>query len=363
MLSSSAGPASGRGEDGMKFGLFHVMQRPEHLSAREIYESEMPLMVAADELGYHSVWIAEHHFSDYGVCSAPQVLGAAIAGQTKRLRIGMGITLLPLHDPIAIAEELAVLDVLSGGRLEVGIGRASTSLEYSGFNIPYAESRGRVDEGLEIMRGVWSEPRFSYQGAFREVHDVGLVPRPIQQPHPPVYLASNSPETVPIAARHGLPMMSAFLVLDDALVERREVYRQVSAEHGHPADEVEARLAQTWNIRFVYVSEDEREALETPRDHLMGYLGAADTRARDVPRTRAYADYSYEEHLSAGAAFFGTPSQVVDMIGRFHERTGLDNLLCFMAVRAMDPAKVLRSMELFTTRVMPHFAEKAAVPA
>ncbi len=138
----------------MKFGLFFVMQRPEHLSERYIYETEIPQMVAADDLGYDSVWIAEHHFSDYGVCSAPQVLAAAVAGQTKRLRIGMGITLLPLHDPIQIAEELAVLDQLSGGRLEIGIGRASTAVEYAGYNIPYEESRARVDEGLEILRGV-----------------------------------------------------------------------------------------------------------------------------------------------------------------------------------------------------------------
>ncbi len=92
-------------------------------------------MVAADELGYHSVWIAEHHFSDYGVCSAPQVLAAAIAARTRRLRVGMGIVLLPLHDPVQIAEELAVLDHVSDGRLDVGIGRASTPLEYSGYGV------------------------------------------------------------------------------------------------------------------------------------------------------------------------------------------------------------------------------------
>ena len=120
----------------MKFGLFFVMQRPDHLSERYIYETELAQMVAAEELGYDSVWIAEHHFSSFGVCSAPQVLAASVAGQTRRVRVGMGITLLPLHDPVQIAEELAVLDVLSGGRLDVGIGRASTGVEYAGYNMP-----------------------------------------------------------------------------------------------------------------------------------------------------------------------------------------------------------------------------------
>src|SRR6266536_375788 len=124
----------------MKFGLFFVLQRPEHLSERQIYETELAQMVAAEEFGYDSIWIAEHHFSNFGICSAPQVLAASVAGQTKRLRVGMGITLLPLHDPVQLAEELSVLDQLSGGRLNVGIGRASTGAEYSGYNIPHEES-------------------------------------------------------------------------------------------------------------------------------------------------------------------------------------------------------------------------------
>ncbi|HEX2173441.1 MAG TPA: LLM class flavin-dependent oxidoreductase, partial [Dehalococcoidia bacterium] len=230
----------------MKFGLFFVLQRPDHLSERRIYEAELGQMVLADDLGYDSIWIAEHHFADFGVCPAPQVLAASVAAQTKRLRVGMGITLLPLHDPVQIAEELAVLDQVSDGRLDVGIGRASSTIEYSGFNIPYEESRGRVDEGLEIMRGLWSRDPFSYQGRFRSIDNVSLVPKPVQQPHPPLYLACNSEETVPIAARHGLPMMTSMLVGPRALVKRHEIYRAVSAEHGHAPVEVEDRVAQTW---------------------------------------------------------------------------------------------------------------------
>jgi luciferase family oxidoreductase group 1 len=339
----------------MKFGLFFVMQRPEQVSERYIYETEIPQMVAADALGYDSVWLAEHHFSSYGACSAPQVVLAAVAGQTRRLRLGMGITLLPLHDPIGIAEELAVLDLVCAGRLDVGIGRAATALEYAGYNIPYEESRARVDEGIEILRGSWTRDPFSYSGAFRQVPPVSLIPKPLQRPHPPLFLACNSPETIPIAARHGLPMMASFLVLDQALIERREVYRQVAAEHGHLTAEVEARLAQTWNIRFVYVADDERAALDEPRDQIMGYLGAATARPRTNFRAAGDTTRTYEDHLRLGTAFYGTPQQVVDQIGRFHETTAVDNLLCFTSVRAMEPAKVLRSMELFATKVMPHF--------
>jgi alkanesulfonate monooxygenase SsuD/methylene tetrahydromethanopterin reductase-like flavin-dependent oxidoreductase (luciferase family) len=265
----------------------------------------------------------------------------------------MGITLLPLHDPVQIAEELAVLDQLSGGRLDVGIGRASTPLEYAGFEVPFEQGRARVDEGLAILRGVWTDDSFSYRGDFRQVAEVRLVPKPLQQPHPPLYLACNSAETVPIAARHGLPMMSSWLVLDQALVERREVYRQVSAQHGHPPAEVEARLAQTWSIRFVYVAEDERAAREEPRQYLLDFQDAATERRRAVDRSAASTGLDYEAFLASGAAFFGTPDQVVEQISRCRERTGLQNLLCHMSFRAMDPVKAQRSMALFAAKVMP----------
>ena len=342
----------------MNFGLFFVMQRPDHVSERFIYETELAQMVAADELGYHSVWIAEHHFSSFGVCSAPQVLAAAVAGQTKRLRVGMGITLLPLHDPVLITEELAVLDQVSGGRLEVGIGRASGPAEYSGFGIPFEESRPRVDEGIEILRGLWTQDRFSYQGTFRRVHEVTLVPKPRQTPHPPLYLASESPDTTPIAARLRLPMMTARLAPFADLVERHEIYRRVSAELGYPEAEVEARIAQTWNNRHVYVADDERAAVEDPKPHFLDYLQAIARRPKAEARAgvpKHFMQRSYEDYIREGLLFFGTPEQVVEKIGRFHEATGITNLNCFTAVRAMNPAKVLRSMELFAAKVMPHF--------
>lgn len=347
----------------MKFGLFFVLQRPDHLTEHQIYEHEVPQMVLADELGYDSIWIAEHHFADFGVCSSPQVLAAAVAGQTKRLRVGMGITLLPLHDPVQLAEELAVLDQVSDGRLDVGLGRASSTIEYSGFNVPYDESRGRVDEGVEILRGLWTRDPFTYQGSFRSIENVSLVPKPVQQPHPPLYLACNSEETVPIAARLGLPMMSSMLVGNRSLVKRAGIYREVSAECGFPAADVEDRIARTWNIRFVYVAENERDALADPREHLLGYLNAALARYRGVLIESDRTEFDYDEYLRGGAALFGTPDQVAEKVAEIHETAGLQNLLCFMGFRALDPAKARRSMELFAAKVMPRFATPATAAA
>ena len=135
----------------MDFGLFFLMQRDEQWAEQAVYDGDLAQMLAAESLGYHSVWIAEHHFNDYGLCPAPPVLAAFLAARTTTLRFGMGVSLLPLHHPVDLAEQLAVLDVVSGGRLEVGIGRGGTQQDYATFQSDRADSRARVEEGIALM--------------------------------------------------------------------------------------------------------------------------------------------------------------------------------------------------------------------
>src|SRR5437870_13587591 len=139
----------------MEFGLFFLMQRDEAWSEQSVYDSGLAQMLAAETLGYSSVWIAEHHFNDYGLCPAPQVLASFVAARTKTLRLGMGVSLLPLHHPVVLAEELAVLDVVSGGRLDVGIGRGGTLPDDQTFQSECAHRRERVEEAIALMRYAW----------------------------------------------------------------------------------------------------------------------------------------------------------------------------------------------------------------
>ena len=131
----------------MDFGLFFLMQRDEAWTEQAVYESALEQMLAAEGLGYGSVWIAEHHFNDYGLCPAPPVLAAYLAARTRTLRLGMGVSLVPLHHPVDLAEQLAVLDMVSGGRLDVGIGRGGTLQDYQTFQSDRGDSRPRVEEG------------------------------------------------------------------------------------------------------------------------------------------------------------------------------------------------------------------------
>ena len=139
----------------MDFGLFFLMQRDEQWTEQAVYDSGLEQMLAAEALGYQSVWIAEHHFNDYGLCPAPPVLAAFLAARTRTLRLGMGVSLLPLHHPIDLAEQLAVLDVVSGGRIDVGIGRGGTLQDYQTFRSERADARVRIEEGIALMQQCW----------------------------------------------------------------------------------------------------------------------------------------------------------------------------------------------------------------
>ena len=222
----------------MDFGLFFLMQRDEQWSEQAVYDSDVRQMLAAEALGYQSVWIAEHHFNDYGLCPAPPVLAAYLAARTTTLRFGMGVSLLPLHHPVDLAEQLAVLDVVSGGRLDVGIGRGGTLQDYQTFQSDRADARARVEEGIALLQASWSGAPFDFDGRFHSAERLHVRPRPAQRPHPPLYIAANSEDSVRSAARLGLPTLSSFFVSVDELQHRHRLYRELAAEAGRSQSEI-----------------------------------------------------------------------------------------------------------------------------
>src|SRR3989442_6976612 len=185
----------------MDFGLFFLMQRDERWSEQAVYESDLEQMLAAEPLGYQSVWIAEHHFNDYGLCPAPQVLAAFLAARTRTLRLGMGVSLLPLHHPVDLAEQLAVLDVSSGGRLDVGIGRGGTLQDYQTFRSERADARLRIEEGIALMQQCWTGAPFDFGGQFHSPERPAGPPGPVHRPPPPLFIPPNSADSVLSAAR------------------------------------------------------------------------------------------------------------------------------------------------------------------
>ena len=339
----------------MDFGLFFLMQRDEAWTEQAVYDSALEQMLAAEGLGYHSAWIAEHHFNDYGLCPAPPVLASFVAARTRTLRLGMGVSLLPLHHPVDLAEQLAVLDVLSGGRLDVGIGRGGTLQDYETFQSDRQDSRARVEEGVALMRQCWSGRPFDFTGRFHAADRLHARPRPVQAPHPPLFIAANSEDSVRSAARLGLPTLSSFFVPAAELGRRHRIYREESRAAGRSDAEIEALERVSWGMRVVHVAPDRDQALREVEAPFMGYQQRL-AMVRSEVRGGAIADSfdrslvqlrPFREYLDAGLAVVGTPADVRKGLQEFVDATGYGRVLLLMAVPGLPTELALRSMRLF----------------
>jgi alkanesulfonate monooxygenase SsuD/methylene tetrahydromethanopterin reductase-like flavin-dependent oxidoreductase (luciferase family) len=353
----------------MDFGLFFLMQRDEQWAEQAVYDSNVEQMLAAEALGYQSVWIAEHHFNDYGLCPAPPVLAAFVAARTRTLRLGMGVSLLPLHHPVDLAEQLAVLDVVSGGRLDVGIGRGGTLQDYQTFRSERADARLRIEEGIALMQQCWAGEPFDFRGQFHSAERLHVRPRPAQRPHPPLFIAANSEDSVLSAARLGLPTLSSFFVPVDELQRRRRLYRDTARAAGRSEAEIDALESRCGGMRVVHVAPSREEALRATEPPFMSYQRkmamlrsnatggtVPDSFDRSLLRLRAF-----DEYLADGWALIGTPGEVRDGLQDYLDATGYRRVLLLMALPGLETTLALRSMRLFAEHVAP--AMTGTVPA
>lgn len=348
----------------MKFALFILASWTEKDTGAQsrIYGEALEQIEYAEELGFDSVWIAEHHSSRYGICPSLMPFVTYVAARTKRIRIGTGVSVLPLHNPIILAEETAMMDVLSNGRLEFGVGRGSADYEYGNFKINFGSRDARFQEALDIILGLWTTPRFTYHGEFYQVDDLTLAPTTLQRPHPPVFLAvSRTPASVDVAVSRGLPILTSFSTPDPDNLGLFSLYAERCAAAGKAA-----HLDRMPYFRFVYVSEDESEAREYPRESLtwvrdLGGLRRTLTHGDEIDvdldhwrRTRPLHPPSYEFELET-TAYFGTPDQCVQWIEKLRNDHNIGYFGASMSFGSMEHARVMRSMELFARDVMPKF--------
>ncbi|MCE2404100.1 MAG: LLM class flavin-dependent oxidoreductase [Dehalococcoidia bacterium] len=348
----------------MKFALFILASWTEKDTSAQgrIYTEALEQIEYAEELGFDSVWIAEHHSSRYGICPSLMPMVTYVAARTKRIRIGTGVSVLPFHNPILLAEESAMMDVLSDGRLEFGVGRGSADYEFGNFKIDFDSRDARFQEALDIILGLWTTPRFTYHGQFYQVDGLTLAPTPLQRPHPPVFLAvSRTPASVDVAVSRDLPILTSFSTPDTDNMGLFSLYAERCSAAGKPA-----HLDRMPYFRFVYLSEDEGEAREYPREALtwvrdLGGLRRTITSGDEIDvdldhwrRTRPVDPPSYESELET-TAYFGTPDQCTRWIDKLRTRHDIGYFGASMSFGAMEHARVMRSMELFATQVMPNF--------
>ena len=187
----------------MKFGTFHLFQKPPGWGDADVFSAELEQIEKAEELGFDAVWLAEHHFQWYGIATDLMVIAGWVAARTQRVRIGTAIVVLPFHNPVRLAEQTATIDLMSGGRLDFGVGRGYQAAEYAGFGLSMDESRASFNECMEVLLKAWTEETFSYDGQYTKVNDVTVLPKPVQKPHPPVLVGGGLPDGARRALAYG----------------------------------------------------------------------------------------------------------------------------------------------------------------
>jgi alkanesulfonate monooxygenase SsuD/methylene tetrahydromethanopterin reductase-like flavin-dependent oxidoreductase (luciferase family) len=352
----------------MRFGTYFFLQAPPWLSHPEIIHNELQQIEWSEELGFDAVWLTEHHFIDYGLSVDPATLAAAIAARTRRVRIGLAAAILPFHHPIRLAEQLALVDIVSQGRLDVGVGRGNRPVEFAGYGVPQIESRERMDEAVEVLLRAWTEERFSYEGRFFSFADVGVIPKPVQKPHPPLYQVCVSKESIENTALRGWPMLNSMLRGSvDQLATNRDIYVAALEKAGRGPAEI-AGLLRDWGVsRHIYVAATDAQARDEAKSAELWYQEAfrrfvIPERIEDAHPSlqagfRAMAErlgkINWDE-LVRDTLAFGSPDTVAAKIETMRAM-GVGQILCWMSFGGLPQDKVRRSMELFAREVMPRF--------
>jgi probable F420-dependent oxidoreductase len=342
----------------MKFGLLFPFRNPPAKAVPwpRLYRDHLQLAVDADELGYDHVWLTEHHFVDDGYSPSLLPIAAAIAARTRRIRIGTFVLLLPLHDPLRVAEDAATVDIISDGRLDLGLGQGYRVGEFVGFEVSRKERGPRLEEGAEVIRRAWTEEGLTFHGRFTSITDVTLAPKPVQKPHPPIWIAARGPKSIDRAARHGHHLAGT------GGADQQQMYDEALRRHGRRPEEHD--IVQ---LRTVFVAETVEkawDAAEAGIHHMWTYYGRWFTEARDLPGDEGFGaeipPVGKLRHAETAALFgepliVGTPEDAVRMIEDYRKRTRVTHLCMATALPGVEPEKIRTSLELFAKEVIPHF--------
>lgn len=347
----------------MKFSLFHLPSFfPQfHASEEQFYQDMLIETDRAEACGFHSVWFAEHHFYNYGGhIPSIALLATAVAQRTKKIRLGSGIVLLPLQDPIRVAEEYAMLDCLSGGRLEFGIGRGFQKAEYDAFERNMGDSRVLFEEAHDIILKAWTEERFSYEGKFRQIRNLRVIPKPVQK-LPPIYVACIfTPESFQWTGRMGYNLMVVPYASPkpEELADKIQVFRDTRKAHGYKTD------PEVLAVYHFYCGETAVKAKEEPREALLRYLDSVLESNQEEAYSDQYKAYTglqkgfkmmdYDSYMYPHRVIFGDPDQCIERIKQI-QTTGVTNISLLANFGGLDHTKILASLDRFAKQVMSRF--------
>ena len=348
----------------MRFGVYTEMQCPPEKPHAQLYWETLRQIEHAEEMGFEVYSTIDHHFSqEFGISANPLALFCAAAQQARRIRFRTALHVLPSKNPMELAGQIAAADILTGGRLECGVGRGHAWL-YHGLGIPITESKARYEEALEILLRAWTEERFSYQGRFWQIHNARVVPRPLQKPHPPILTGGTSEATSELAGTRGYGLFLPPLFPFAALERQIQVYQEACAKHGH--------IPHIIYLRPIYLGDDPAQIRRECEPSLLNFIAYGlkplelICQSTEELQKAGYGFYasaisepfpklSYEDLVEQEWAFVGTPTQIIDKIAWLQEKAGITEFDILSNYGGMAHWQSLKQQELFARHVIPAF--------
>ncbi|MGE0683869.1 MAG: LLM class flavin-dependent oxidoreductase [Candidatus Binatia bacterium] len=348
---------------GMTLQLTSFGGKPDH----QTYQEELSVGDMAESLGFDSVWTLDHHFTGYVMSPDPTALLMYVAARTKRVQLGTAVIVLPWHDPVEVAEKIALLDLVSGGRTIFGFGRGAASIEYAGFRIPMEESRDRFVESLLIIRKGLTQESFSFDGKYYKVPEIQIRPRAISHPENRFYASSVSPESAEIMAKLGLGVLIIAQRSWDETATDYQRYCEIAQASGY-------RPRAPISLFNVLVADEAREAEELAAVHMGAMFDSIDRHYHFsdghltgvkgyefyAKLAKTYTKLTADEQAKAKAVEFyrslhaaGTPDQVLEKIRSIHHTVPLEHLVGTFAFGGLPYPKLERSVKLFAEKVLP----------
>ncbi len=334
----------------MRFGAHYLPTYVPDLdgSIPNFYQLMFEQMEQLEGLGFSDLWMTEHHFGYYGgTVPHPPTFLSAIARTTKRLRLGVAISVLPVHSPLDVAESYAMVDVISNGRLEMGVGRGNEPHEFRKTHTSQETSGMLTREATEIIRQAWSNEPVNFRGEFFEYHDVNVLPKPVQRPHPPIWVGGHSEDTFRWAAENGFNLMTLPYMnpSPENMRANFQMYQKTLTQAGYGRREILGKF-------HVYVADSMDQAEREAGPYLHNYHAAH--RAADLERTLG-APRDFAAQIKRGFIIAGDPQRCIDSIHRWREEVGLTTLSGTFYFGGMPQEMALRNIRTFAERVMPAF--------
>lgn len=339
----------------MKFGLFGGAKSSGEGSVGDSlgYRKYIDYVLHAEALGYHSVFVVEHHFTGVGQLSASLNFLSYLAGRTTRMRLGTAVVVLPWHNPVLLAEQVATLDLLSNGRFDFGVGKGYRQPEFSGFSIPIEEATERFDDAMAFLRQAWAaNDRFSYHGRRWHFENIVVEPRPVQQPHPPLWMGAGSFESIRRAAQQGFNLLLDQIAPIELIIERVATYRRELEQLGRPYRPGQIGVARALQI---VRSEEERQQAYALRTKVLKAIGGL-ARGPGAERYQSIGSHADPDLASEESALLGTPEEIIARLKKL-EAGGVDYVLL------VDPTGSKDALRTFAEEIMPAFPDApASVP-